>query len=198
MQDAAPSDDGSVSPTPPIRARVRKRRWPVVVAATVVGLLLMGGAVYAWNYVGLQRPMNAVLEEDPRNEGISVKVRHEHYVVPSTIVLDLQSVVGHSRADVFRVLLQYAEKMKSKSFDRVLLAWNGSVKFALPGEYFKQLGEEYGTENPVYTMRTFPSHVETPAGEPAYSEWSGGALGVLQKQMEDFGDVCDTWFAVSE
>jgi hypothetical protein len=28
----------------------------------------------------------------------------------------------------------------------------------------------------------------------AYPEWTGGALGVLSKQMEDFSDVHDKWY----
>lgn len=53
----------------------------------------------------------------------------------------------NSRADVFRVLLQYAQRIQSKRFDTVQLAYKGKTKFLLDGDYF---------QNPVYTMRTFP------------------------------------------
>jgi hypothetical protein len=176
----------------------RKRRRPLVVVGLVVSLILIaGGGVYTWNYVGLQSPMNEVLAGDSRNEGISVSVHHEYYLSPSTIVFDVQNIgSGRSRADMFRVLLQFASKMKGESFDKVLLASAGTVKFVLDGDYFKQLGQEFGTQNPVYTMRTFPSRVKRPDGSVAYGEWTGGLLGVASKQLEDFGNFFDRWLVL--
>jgi len=36
------------------------------------------------------------------------------------------------------------------------------AKFVLEGDYFQTLGKEYGTQNPVYTMRTFPEKLNSP------------------------------------
>lgn len=43
-------------------------------------------------------------------------------------------------------------------------------------------------------MRTFPEHVLDMQGQPVYSEWTGGLLGVLNKQMEDFNDFNKKWY----
>jgi hypothetical protein len=46
----------------------------------------------------------------------------------------------------------------------------------------------------VYTVRTFPENLLTPKGSRAYSEWTGGWLGVLGKQTEDFTDFHKKWY----
>lgn len=136
-----------------------------------------------------------VLESDPRNEGIRVVARYQNYVVFSTLVVDIKSVDGDKApADVFRVLLQYAEAMRDRSFDRVILASSGKNKFFIEGSYFEQLGGEYDYQNPVYTMRTFPQHLFDPDGNRAFGTWTGGVLGVMGKQMEDFTEFHKRWY----
>ena len=76
----------------------------------------------------------------------------------------------------------------------VILAYKGKSKFSLDGAYFKKLGKEYEFQNPVYTTRTFPEHVMDINGNPIYDQWTGGILGVLNKQMEDFNDFCEKWY----
>nr|MBC8489582.1 hypothetical protein [Bacteroidota bacterium] len=49
-------------------------------------------------------------------------------------------------------------------------------------------------QNPVYTMRTFPENLKNPDKSQSYSEWTGGWLGVSQKQIEDFNDFHDKWY----
>lgn len=159
------------------------------------GLLLLIVMVYGWNYLMLQLPMSEVIQEDGRNSGVSVSAHYSYYLDPTTLVYDLRDVsMTNSKADVFRVLLQYSAKMKSRRYDRVLLAFRGETKFVLDGAYFQQLGEEYGTQNPVYTIRTFPSHLKRPDGSDSYGTWTGGLLGVLGKEMEDFNDFHDRWY----
>jgi hypothetical protein len=96
--------------------------------------------------------------------------------------------------DVFRVFLQFAARMKDQRISRVELAHHGVTKFLVPGEYFAQLGAEYGEQNPIYTIRTFPEHLYLPDGTPAYGTWTGGVLGVMTKQMDDFNDAQHKWY----
>jgi hypothetical protein len=167
------------------------RRWLLLLGVP----LLLIAAIYGWNYLALQSPMNEVLREDARNNGISVSVHYSYYLDPSTLVFDLHDVsMTNSKADIFRVLLQYAAKMKSSHYDKVHLAFRGETKFILDGDYFQQLGQEYGAQNPVYTMRTFPSHLKRADGNEAYGSWTGGMIGVLQKEMEDFNSFHDKWY----
>jgi hypothetical protein len=152
-------------------------------------------AIAADNYLSLQSKMNAVVKNDPRNTGVEVSVRYSHFVERSVLVYDLKSVGStNSMADVFRVLLQFAEAVKSREFTSVELAFRGQTRFLLPGEYFKKLGEEFGSQNPVYTMRTFSENVLQPDGSHAFPTWTGGLLGVVGKQMEQFNDFHKQWY----
>lgn len=166
---------------------------PIIVISSVLVLALAG--IYALNFFQLQSRMNRVLKEDYRNSGIEVSVHYSMYVDPSTLVYDLKTVSGsNSPADVFRVLLQFAEEVKDKKFGTVQLCFRGTLKFQLDGDYFQTIGKEYSFQNPVYTMRTFPEYLKNPDGSRAYSEWTGGWLGVLKQQMEDFNDFHKKWY----
>ena len=159
-----------------------------LVGATIV-------AVLSWNYLTLQRPLDDVLASDPRNEGIRARCHFRYYLDYDTLVFNLTSVSGHKATiDVFRVLLQVADALKSRRFGKVILAHRGTPKFQLEGGYFQELGEEYSFQNPVYTMRTFPEHLYRPDGSQAFGTWSGGLLGVLKEQTEDFAEFHKDWY----
>lgn len=139
------------------------------------------------------QPMEDVIKSEDRNTGVGMTAYYGDS--KAVLVLDMKSIDGSkSSADVFRVLLQYAAKVKDKTFERVELATNEKTKFYLKGDYFNTLGVEYGTQNPVYTMRTFPQNVLNPDGSPAFSTWTGGILGVTNKQMEDFNKFHMQWY----
>lgn len=158
-------------------------------------LLSFVALIWLWNYFSLQTSINAVIKEDIRNNGIDISVTYGSYVNPSVLVYDLRSIEGSkSPADVFRVFLQFVDKMKSKKYDEVLLQYKGNTKFKIKGDYFQKLGEEYSFQNPVYTMRTFPENLLKSDGSKAYEEWTGGLLGVMGKQMEDFNDFHKKWY----
>lgn len=162
----------------------------------LVCVLLLSG-IYGINYVLLQRPLATVVQANPENQGIRFFVHYGYFVNPSELVIDVWHVDNHKTPiDVFRVLLQYAKRLElqATSFSQVKLASKGKVKFVLSGDYFKQLGQEYGEQNPMYSARTFPENVYTPTGERAFESWSGGLLGVAQKQLEDFKSFHQQWY----
>lgn len=143
----------------------------------------------------LQRHMNTVLLEDPRNKGIKVWVHYKWFINPTELKYDLRDISGkNSPLDVNRVLLQFAEKIKDKEFNKVYLGFRGDDKFFLKGEYFQTLGKEYEFQNPVYTLRTMPENVYMLDGEHAYGIWEGGLLGVMGKQMEDLNTFAKDWY----
>jgi len=151
--------------------------------------------VAATNYFQLQQPMSSVREADPRNDGIRVSVHYEYYVNPNVLVYDLREVSSKaSPMDVTRVFLQFAERQKEKSFSAVQLAHQGEVKFLVQGDFFQKLGKEYGAQNPMYTLRTLPENLFKPDGKQAFGTWTGGMLGVLQRQMEDFTEWHRAWY----
>lgn len=158
-------------------------------------LVLAFTAIFGLNYLSIVRPTQAAIHEDHRNNGISVSAHYKFYCVPTTLVYDLKSVAPDKSAiDVFRVLLQTSSALKHKSFEVVELAYRGQTKYFIKGRYFLELGNEFGEQNPMYTIRTFPEHLYKPNGDLAYERWSGGMLGVLGKQMEDFNDFSKNWF----
>ncbi len=138
---------------------------------------------------------DSVLERDPRNRGVAVDVRYAGLMDRKHLIIDLLDIgPGNSRLDVFRVLLQLADALKSSRFESVDLRFRGEPRFRLDGRYFQELGADYETQHVVYTARKFPSHVKTPGGAAAYGEWTGGLLGVATKEMEDFADFHDRWY----
>lgn len=151
--------------------------------------------IFSFNYFYIYNPMSNLIESDDRNNGIEISAHYSYYVNPNSLSIDIRDVSpSKSPADVFRVLLQFSSKMKDKSFDSILLQSNGNTKFTLDGRYFKKLGMEYGTQNPVYTMRTFTQNVYTPDGKKAFGTWTGGWLGVMTKQMTDFSEFHKQWY----
>lgn len=151
--------------------------------------------VFSFNYYNLSKQLSGVVKYDNRNIGIDMRAHYGSYIFPSILVLDIQNISGEiSAADVFRVFLQFANRIQDMQFDKVELASNGNTKFILKGDYFKQLGIEHGEQNPVYTMRTFPENVYTPDGKKAFDSWTGGLLGVIGKQMEEFNEFHNKWY----
>jgi hypothetical protein len=91
-----------------------------------------------------------------------------------------------SFADVFRVFLQFAERMRDSDL--------GRVKYILMGEDFKLVGLQYSLgENPVYIVRAFPEKLLLPNGRNAFPKWEGSLLAVTAKQLEDFNTFMKTW-----
>jgi hypothetical protein len=158
----------------------------VLVVSAVAAVFFLNHAVNA--------PLQKVIDDDPRNEGVMANAHYDGFEF-STLVFDLKDISGtNSRADLFRVFLHYAHAMKDKDFESVELAFRGTTKFVVSGPYFKTLGKEFDSQNPLYTIRTFPENLQTPEGERAFPVWEGGMLGVLQAQMNDFNEFHDQWY----
>ena len=156
---------------------------------------MIAAAVIFVNYISLHRHVASVISSNSSNDGIKVIARYQWLVNPSTIIYDLRSVTSEkSPADVSRVLFSFAEKIKAKEYKKVVISYQGREKFYLDGAYFKRLGEEFPTQNPIYLIRTFPENLYMPDGSKAFGSWTGGLLGVFSKQMEDFNNFNEQWF----
>ena len=117
-------------------------------------------------------------------------MQYENYINLKSLVFSLKEVGDdHSKSDVFRIILQFAEHMSDKDFDKVIFAYKGTKKFYIDGQYFKQLGNEYSYQNPLYTMRTFPSELFEMDGTRAYF-----SFGSIFSGIEDFNDFSDEWY----
>ena len=147
------------------------------------------------NYVSLSMPANSALNEDARNAGVHTWIHYEYFINPSTLVIDLRDVDSDkSTADVFRALFQIAEEFEGRDFSKVYLSSKGTKKFYIQGAYFEELGSSYSYQNPIYLLRTFPENTFLLDGTKAYSTRTGGALGVMNKQMEDLNELAQDWF----
>ena len=155
---------------------------------TAFAILVSLAAIAATtNYIMLTQPFEEAVSQDSRNAGVSIRVHYKYYIDPFVVVFDLRKVSpDNSAMDVTRV--------KNRQYNSVTLAYSGKPKFSLGGEYFHWLGVEFGKENPVYMIRTMPEHVLKMNGAPAFSTWTGGILGVLARQMEDFSEFHKQWY----
>jgi hypothetical protein len=163
----------------------------IAIGVPAVVLLLIGGV----NYFALQHSMSQVGNQDSRNKGIEVFAHYKYFVNPTVLVYDLRNVSETSSPmDVTRVLLQFAERQKDSRFANVELKFKGEHKFVVKGGYFRKLGQEYSVQNAAYTLRTLPQNLYKPDGSQAFGEWTGGILGVLTRQLEDFGNWHRAWY----
>lgn len=166
---------------------------------SAIGVMVLAGAVvYGWNFVTLIQPVRNAVAADVRNQGVTFRVHYQQFLNPTVLTFDLRSVTGEKTpADVFRVFLQSADALKQHDFRRIELQYRGQVRFVILGSYFKELGTEFSSQNPLYTMRTFTAHVLRPDGSKAFPGWTGGWLGVLQKEMEQFAEFHRQWYLSS-
>jgi len=103
----------------------------VLLGLLITAFVLIGG-ICLYNYSQLQVVINDVIKNDTRNIGISVKVYYVDYINTSEIVYDLKSVSPtNSSADVFRVFLQFSDKLKGKTYKKIIFAYKGNYKFMI-------------------------------------------------------------------
>lgn len=161
----------------------------------VVVIVLAFFGVLAFNYFAVAQPLHRVLTSDPRNQVVTASAHFDEWISWNTLMFDITDISGSAREiDVFRTFLQYAQAMKGKHFDKVILACRGTKKFTLDGNYFQKLGQEYESQNPMYTIRTFPTHLTAMDGSKPFAEYVGGVLGVLGKEMEQFTEFNAQWY----
>lgn len=114
---------------------------------------------------------------------------------PTAIVFEIRGVeTGNSAAATIGGLIEFAELLSERDFDKIILAWRGNARFVLDGDDFQSMGGRASYQNPVYTIRTLPEKLRRPDGHRAYSSWSGGVIGVLGNQMDDVNDFAREWY----
>jgi hypothetical protein len=153
------------------------------------GLIL---AIYLANLFTLKIPVNNHLSEDYRNEDVEVSVRYSYYINPKRIAVSLDQCSNTAPVDILRALLQTAEALENRSFNTVELHNGYDHRFSMSGNYFKELGEEYDFQNPIYTARTLPENIFNPDGTQAYYNYRSGIYG-LSEEMESFTEFTLDW-----
>ena len=192
-------DEGSRTTVLAVGTDEQSSKKPKLLLAVLLGLILLAGcavaSVWIYNETTLQKPLQQVLVSDPRNHMVRARAHFDGWIDTHSVVFDLNDVAGEtSQMDVFRVLLQYAKEQRDHRYQRIILAAYGQKKFVVPGDYFQKLGQEYDTQNPVYTVRTFSHHVSTMDGANPFPEPDGGILWVVKQEMEQFTDFNKRWY----
>lgn len=152
-------------------------------------------ALFAWNYFSIWQPVSQSLDKDHRNKTIEVRAHYQYALNPNVLVFDLRSFSAEtSQIDIMRVLFQTADSLREKSFEQVILAYQGTEKFALSGKYFKKIGKEYAWQNPIVLTRTFAENVTDLQGKPTFGTWTGGVFAVMKNQLDDLATLHRRWY----
>lgn len=160
----------------------------------MVALIAILAVVLAYNLT-VTIPSSIAIARDERNAGVDLFAYRSWGIHPRDITLDLVAVSGDKAPlDLFRSVFLVAEAMKDRSFGRVVFARRGKPIFVMSGADFREIGQSYASaENPVYLVRTLPEKLSRPDGAPAFGTWSGGWLGVLNRQLEDVNHFAAEW-----
>ena len=158
---------------------------------TSLAILLLSVLSFAACGAELGAERDMILEMDSRNKSVDFSLRadgeHLSYCV--------KSMSGDASAmDVFRVFLHAAHTLQDRQFEKVNLCFRGEERFVLDGVDFAVIGKEYESQNPMYTIRTFPEKLLLPDGTKAYKTHRGGVLYLMKVQMSDFNDMSEKWF----
>lgn len=141
------------------------------------------------------RDLREVVNADSLNAGIAARAYYGGRFDRSVVVFDVHDLeLSKSRVDVMRLLVQFADSQKGRSYERVVLAYRGDHRFFLSGEYFSRLGREYAWQSFLDTFRTMPENVFDLDGTRAFATPTGGMFGVMNAQLEDAIRFHDEWY----
>lgn len=167
--------------------------------SAVIGTLSLSAVVlvslffgYPWvRNFGLRKKLDAC-----ESSGIiRAKVTYEGLISTDGVVFDVLDGESASarRIDPVHLLLQFAGRLDLYSVERVVLARNGREVVYVSSAELRPLADSYAGGGRVWAFNNLPASVRTMSGDRAYSEWSGGWLGVLKKQTEDVNDFIRDW-----
>jgi hypothetical protein len=158
-----------------------------LVAAVLVAIFLFVTSV---SYIRL-----TLAAREEAGEGVSAISYYEYGILPNTIVYDIWGVgPNSSQAGILGGFFRFSDRLKDRTFTKVILSYRGTPRFVLGGDDFHTIGQEFEFQNPIFTLRTLPEKLKTPDGMQAFDSWSGGMLGVLNAQMEDVNEMGRRWY----
>ncbi len=146
---------------------LRTRRKRNSLRRTVLGVALLVGLVWGANLVLVGRPVHSALASDPRTAAIGMVGHFDRYLIPTTLILDLQRPAVTDTDDLLRGLLLVANGLVSlQMVNRVVLARAGTPVYALGGDDFRKLGRDYTfVPNQVLVLRALAEALRLPGGQ---------------------------------
>jgi hypothetical protein len=129
------------------------------------------------------------------NGVVEARVSYAGLFGTDTVVFDLRDggSSGARRIDPVHLLMQFSSKLNLYSVDRVVLARNGDRRFYITSNNLRPLADSYKGGGRSWAFNNLPANVRRMDGTRAYNEWTGGWLGVLQKQSEDLNRFITAW-----
>lgn len=164
------------------------------VAILFFTVVLFFALIVVGNYYFVGRLAKNAVDQDSRNSGFKFEVRFSYYLKFNELTINLIEVGSHNAPlDLMRSILQISRSLEGLEFEYVNLQRNGQDRFIIPGSYFYKIGQEFGIQNPIYTVRTFPENVLNTKYTHAFRKHDGGVLAVAAAQLNDFKDFADAW-----
>lgn len=154
-------------------------------------LLSVSFTLYGSSSINLTEVHEKLMQADPRNVGVDFRLVQKGE--------SLEFCINHldklsSQNDVFRIFLQTAAELKEQSYHSIFLCYLGQTRYVLSGYDFSTIGEGFGKQNVMYTLRTFPEKLTLPDGKEAFDKHRGGIIYVANKQMADFSIMNQNWY----
>ena len=136
------------------------KRSRIVLVGVCILFIVGPFGIWLFNDVRVDRPLQQILTVDPRNHVLNALAHFGDWVDTDTLVFDLTTISSNAtRADVFRVFLQYSEVLKNRHFVKVVLSTRGRSKFTLDGNYFQELGKRIQHAKPrLYSSNISVTH----------------------------------------
>ena len=126
---------------------------------------------------------------------VGADVYYASQFTSDVVVFDLKSgsSSGARRIDPVHLLLQFAAKLDYSSLERVILAREGTQKFYVTASDIKRLASSYDAGGRIWSFNHLPERCRTMSGARAYDTWTGGWLGVAQRQTDDLNSFITAW-----
>ena len=126
---------------------------------------------------------------------VTAKVSYSGLIGTNTVIFDLREggSVSARRIDPVHLLMQFSDKLNLYTVNRVILARNGQNRFYISGSDLRQLSDSYAGGGRIWAFNNLPARVRRMDGSRAFGEWTGGWLGVLQKQTVDLDAFITEW-----
>jgi len=151
----------------------------------IITVIVVWVTIYLVNYFLLQSPLNKVIKEDCRNQGLVALASFKHRIDYRVLVFDVRKIgkPGGPPA-VFRALFQLSKELQDWKFEEVIIAYKGDDKFFLDGTVFEQLGVNYGHKGSRDMLLDVAQNLRFMNGDRVLTKAPGNYAALLQQELK--------------